>query len=62
MTDFSGRKAVISGATKGIGRAIAQAFLDKRATVIGLYGSDTQGAEKFLEEVLLGINKSTNLP
>ena len=50
MTDFSGRKAVISGATKGIGRAIAQAFLDKGATVIGLYGSDTKGAEKFLEE------------
>ena len=50
MADFSGQKAVISGATKGIGRAIAQAFLQHGATVIGLYGSDTKGAEIFLEE------------
>jgi 3-oxoacyl-[acyl-carrier protein] reductase len=50
MTDFAGRKAVISGATKGIGKAIARAFLKAGATVIGIYGSDTEAAEKFRQE------------
>lgn len=49
MADFSGQKAVVTGATKGIGRAIAQALLKHGATVIGLYGSDTKGAEQFQE-------------
>lgn len=50
MTDFTGQKAVITGATKGIGRAIALAFLNKGATVVGLYGGDKQGAQKFKDE------------
>lgn len=50
MADFSDQKAVISGATKGIGRAIALAFLQSGATVIGLYGSDKKGAEAFQNE------------
>ena len=49
MADFTGQKAVVSGATKGIGRAIALAFLQSGATVIGLYGSDKQGAQDFQE-------------
>ncbi len=47
MADFSGQKAVITGATKGIGRAIALALLKNGATVIGLYGSDQLGAQQF---------------
>ena len=50
MLDFTDQKAVISGATKGIGRAIALAFLQSGATVIGLYGSDKKGAESFQDE------------
>jgi 3-oxoacyl-[acyl-carrier protein] reductase len=50
MTDFHGRKAVISGATKGIGKAIAKAFLAAGATVIGVYGSDSNAADKFMQE------------
>ncbi len=50
MTDFQGQKAVVTGATKGIGRAIASALLARGATVIGLYGSDTEAAGRFMEE------------
>jgi len=50
MTDFHGRKAVISGATKGIGKAVANAFLEAGATVIGVYGSDRNAADAFMQE------------
>jgi 3-oxoacyl-[acyl-carrier protein] reductase len=50
MTDFEGRKAVVSGATKGIGKAIARAFLKAGATVIGIYGSDSAAADRFIQE------------
>lgn len=50
MTDFHGRKAVVSGATKGIGKAIARAFLAAGATVIGVYGSDRKAADAFMLE------------
>ena len=50
MTDFQGRKAVISGATRGIGKAIANAFLEAGATVIGVYGSNHEAADSFTQE------------
>jgi 3-oxoacyl-[acyl-carrier protein] reductase len=50
MTDFQGRKAVISGATRGIGKAIAIAFLEAGATVIGVYGSNRKAADSFIGE------------
>ena len=50
MTDFNGQKAIVTGATKGIGRAIALEFLNRGATVIGFYGSDREGAQVFQGE------------
>jgi 3-oxoacyl-[acyl-carrier protein] reductase len=50
MTGFEGKKAVISGATKGIGKAIAKEFLMAGATVIGVYSSDSNAAETFIQE------------
>jgi len=50
MTDFQGRKAVISGATRGIGKAIAMAFLEAGATVIGVYSSNRKAADSFMQE------------
>jgi 3-oxoacyl-[acyl-carrier protein] reductase len=50
MTDFQGRKVVISGATRGIGKAIARAFLEAGATVIGVYSSNRKAADSFMQE------------
>ena len=50
MTDFQGRRTVISGATRGIGKAIAKAFLEAGATVIGVYGSNRKAADSFIQE------------
>jgi len=50
MENFSGKTALISGATRGIGRAIARAFLAAGARVIGVYAGNTRAAELFSEE------------
>jgi len=48
--DFSGQKVVISGASRGIGRAITLAFLQQGATVIGIYGGNKEAADAFMAE------------
>jgi 3-oxoacyl-[acyl-carrier protein] reductase len=50
MGDFQGKKAVISGATRGIGKAIARAFLEAGATVLGIYSTNLEAAESFTRE------------
>jgi len=50
MAQFQGQKAVITGATRGIGKAIAKAFLQAGATVIGVYSSNHEAAESFRQE------------
>ncbi|MDR3077145.1 MAG: 3-oxoacyl-ACP reductase FabG [Planctomycetota bacterium] len=45
--DFEGQTAVITGGTRGIGRAVAEAFLAAGASVICLYGGDQAAAEAF---------------
>jgi 3-oxoacyl-[acyl-carrier protein] reductase len=47
MTDFTGQKAIVTGATRGIGRAVAEALLESGAIVIGVYGGDDAAATEF---------------
>jgi len=50
MQDFTGQTAIVTGATRGIGRAITLALLSKGATVLGVYGGNTRAAEMFADE------------
>ncbi len=50
MEDFTGQKAIVTGATRGIGRAVAEALLHAGAAVIGIYGGDEAAAAEFREQ------------
>ncbi len=43
--DFSEQTAVVTGGTRGIGRAAAEAFLAAGARVVSLYGGDERAAD-----------------
>jgi 3-oxoacyl-[acyl-carrier protein] reductase len=41
--DFKGQTAIITGGTRGIGRAVSEAFLKAGAKVIATYKSNEKG-------------------
>ena len=47
MAEFTGRTAIVTGATRGIGRAITEALLHHGCSVIGVYGSNREEAGRF---------------
>ncbi|MFQ5673900.1 MAG: 3-oxoacyl-ACP reductase FabG [Nitrospinales bacterium] len=47
--DFKNQTVIVTGGTRGIGRAVAEAFLDAGATVIATYKSNRAAAEAFRE-------------
>ena len=47
--DFSGQTAIVVGGTRGIGRAISEAFLQSGGTVIATYQSNDQAANEFCD-------------
>ncbi|WP_026607091.1 SDR family NAD(P)-dependent oxidoreductase [Methylocapsa acidiphila] len=51
MAKLSGKTAVVTGASKGIGAGIAREFAAQGAAVVVNYASDKQGAEKVVAEI-----------
>jgi len=51
MSDFKGKKAVVTGATRGIGKAVSTALLEAGADVVGIYGGNEEAAEQMQEEL-----------
>ncbi|WP_446742973.1 SDR family NAD(P)-dependent oxidoreductase [Silvibacterium acidisoli] len=51
MSKLSGKVAVVTGASKGIGAAIAKAFAAEGASVVVNYSSSKEGAEKVVSEI-----------
>lgn len=49
--NYSNQTAVITGGTRGIGRALSEAFLKAGAHVIAIYGGNSEAAEKFKSEI-----------
>ncbi len=50
MENFNKQVIIVSGATRGIGKAIAEAFIKAEAYVIGVYAENTLAAEQFSRE------------
>jgi len=50
MENFDGQTVVISGATRGIGKAVSEAFLKSGAYVIGIYAQNQAATEQFAQE------------
>ena len=50
METFIGRKVLVTGATRGIGKAIAKRFLEEGAILIGIFAGNTQAAQDFSDE------------
>ena len=51
MSKLSGKVAIVTGASKGIGAAIAKAFAHEGASVIVNYASSKDGADKIVDEI-----------
>ncbi len=51
MNNLKGKIAIVTGASKGIGAAIAKGLAEAGAAVAVNYGSDKQGAERVVAEI-----------
>ncbi len=47
--DYTGQTVIVTGGTRGIGRAVSEAFLRSGARVIATYRSNREAAEQFVE-------------
>ena len=58
MGELSGKVAIVTGASKGIGAAIARRFAEAGAAVAVNYASDKAGADRVVEEIKRGGGKA----
>jgi len=49
--NFESQSVVVTGGTRGIGRAVTEAFLERGATVVATYRSNEAAAEAFQKEL-----------
>lgn len=61
MGKLQGKVAVVTGASKGIGAAIAKAYAGEGATVVVNYASDKEGAERVVSEIVAKGGKALAL-
>jgi 3-oxoacyl-[acyl-carrier protein] reductase len=50
MYDFKGQTVIVTGGTRGIGKSIAESFLEAGATVVVTYSTNESAAVKFKED------------
>jgi len=50
MYDFQGQTAIVTGGVRGIGRSIAEGFLEAGARVVATYSSNEAAAARFKED------------
>jgi 3-oxoacyl-[acyl-carrier protein] reductase len=58
MGELSGKVAIVTGPSKGIGTAIARRFAEAGAAVAVNYASDKAGADRLVEEIKRGGGKA----